>query len=136
MLQVSNVGVVEYLLVRQCFKLINFRLDEVSLCPLRKVAVLDDSAAQLVGNVRPEPITLLENFLDNGLCLLILQVEKGGHLRSFGLAGILRLHNTHQSVNKALVVILIYTLKSLLHQLSNLELSERAQIRYHFWPRR
>ena len=109
MLHVRNVGVVEYLLVRQCFKLINFRLDEVSLCPLREVAVLDDSAAQLVGNVRPEPITLLENFLDNRLCLLILQVEKAGHLRSFRLAGILRLHNAHQSVNEALVIILVYT---------------------------
>jgi hypothetical protein len=41
--------------------------------------------------------------------LLILQVEKAGHLRSFRLAGILRLHNAHQSVNEALVIILVYT---------------------------
>lgn len=109
MLQVRNGGIVEYLLVSQCFKLINFRLDEVSLRPLREVAVLDDSATQLVGNVRPEPITFLENFLDNGLCLLVFQVEKGGHLRSFGLASVLRFHNAHQSIDKALVIILVYT---------------------------
>lgn len=89
------MDVVERLLVLKGLKLVNLRLDEVLIRPLRKVTVLNDFSAQLIGHIRPKPVTIFENFFDDALLRLHLKVKKTGHLGGAGLASSLRLHDAH-----------------------------------------